>query len=120
MKTRASRTQLKTEVTGCIVIDDNFRLINISDTGALIISSQKLLLDNSYLMRFDFRDRSNRIHLAIKSLIVREKLLEFTLNKKGAKVPVYEVGLTFLDVSNEDVNKLKLLIAQKELMKVKQ
>jgi len=120
MKTRANRTEVKTKVTGSLVIDDRFRLINISDSGALIITSQKLLLNNIYFLRFDFRDSNKLINLKLKSQVMREKLSKFEADKKGGKVPIYEIGLSFCDTSPSDIKKLKVLIAQKELMKVRQ
>ncbi|MFC1855365.1 PilZ domain-containing protein [Thermodesulfobacteriota bacterium] len=120
MKTRADRTPLKTKVTGSLIVDDRFHLVNISDTGALITTPQKLKLGNYYHLNFSFASVEKSMSVSLKALIVRENLKRFAVNKKGEKMPIYEVGLSFIDTSDDDVKMLKTLIVKKELNKVKQ
>jgi hypothetical protein len=117
---RAERTEVTTDITGALIIDENFALLNISDSGVLINTSHKLELGNIYFLMFKFLDKDKKFSLQLKSKVMREKLCTFAQTKAGSKEPVYEVGLSFVDSSKDDVKNLKLLIAQKELHKVQQ
>lgn len=118
-KRRAERTDVNAEVSGALVVDNVFHLVNISDSGALIRIPQKLNLGDLYHLKFEFKEEEKTITLKLKTRVVREKLINFGKDEKNRRVPVYEVGLTFFDVTDNNIKKLKILIAQEEMKAAK-
>ena len=115
----SERTHITADISGLLVVDNRFSLVNISDSGALIRIPQKLSMGSLYQLKFEFLYGKKQMILKLKTKVIREQLLGIGKDSLNERIPIYEIGLSFFDTSKEDVKILKLFIAQEELKKIK-
>ena len=70
------------------------QLLNISVGGACILIDRRVRIGNEYTLHIG----TEKIHLALKGMVVREVLSEIRKNKRGEAVPFYEIGIQFDNV----------------------
>ncbi len=70
------------------------KLLNISLGGAALSLTKRLNMGGEYTLRVDTEDST----IALKGVVVWEKMTGITRQVRGKKFPVYEAGLRFDDV----------------------
>jgi Tfp pilus assembly protein PilZ len=78
-------------------------LLNISLSGACILSTKSLKFGDKYLIRL----KSEGLHLALPGVVVWESLCSRVKNSAGEFVPAYKAGLAFKGITSDKLVELK-------------
>ena len=105
------RKEIGVNVGGSISKVEGFSLVNLSQSGAQIKSLERLKIGNEYLINIALSDAET---VSIKSNVVRCTLLGCKENDEGKELPLYEVGLNFIDPDVEVLKKLSVYISTQE------
>ncbi len=85
------------EVNGTIMFTKNVKVIDISMNGVSLESTNRLNLGNSYRLRLTDRKKD----LSLTGNVVWSSLIESRRGSSGNVIPIYKVGMNFIDMSPE-------------------
>lgn len=105
------RKKLEIELKGSLSIIRDFKLLDISQSGAQIEASENLKLNSEYRMNFR-NHNSDTISLNVR--VVRSELVGSIKDEKGKCCPTYNIGLIFIEPDTEELKKLSSFICESE------
>lgn len=86
-------------IRGEIPSSDNVKILNISLSGALIETYKRLDTGNRYILKLECEDTI----LVLEGLVMRSTLIKRNKDSKGNLIPIYNAGILFRDLSNEEI-----------------
>lgn len=101
-KRKYKRKIVKGEVDGKIILADCLNILDLSMNGIHFKCIRRMDMNSIHRIKF----KKDGISLDVTGQVVRS-----TLKSEGNSVPVYEVAMTFKDVSQEGKKSLEKLIS---------
>jgi c-di-GMP-binding flagellar brake protein YcgR len=92
-----------------------FKLIDISNRGALVKTPQRLQVGSVFKVRFDHTDHEGTT-LTLRCKVMRCGFSKTIFGDDGEPIPLYLVGFKFIELNEELVKELKLFIVKEEIL----
>ncbi len=105
------RKKVEAEIQGSLSIVRGFELLDISQSGALILAHENLKLDGEFFMNFTVRGEEP---IKIRSKVIRSILVDNSDSDEADGAPSYQVGLEFIDPNKEQLKTLLSYIIKTE------
>ncbi|MFZ5907317.1 MAG: PilZ domain-containing protein [Nitrospirota bacterium] len=96
------------DITGKITLANSVKILNISVGGVLLKVDRQLHVDRSYELRLGGKGK----HLAITAMVVRSELSESVSDSAGNIIPIYSVGMQFINTSGEKMHEMAEFIKE--------
>ena len=96
------------DITGKITLANTVKILNISIGGVLLKVDRQLHVDRTYELRLGGKGKM----LAVSSKVVRSELSESMSDPSGNIIPIYSVGMQFIDTSSEKMQELAEFIKE--------
>jgi hypothetical protein len=96
------------DITGRITLANTVKILNISIGGVLLKVDRQLHVDRTYELRLGGKGRM----LAVSSKVVRSELSESMSDLSGNIIPIYSIGMQFIDTSSEKMQELAEFIKE--------
>ena len=93
-------------IHGEIPSADIVKILNISLSGALLETDKSLDIGNRYVLKLKCEDSI----LTLEGLVMRCTLIKSKKDSKGNLIPMYNAGILFRDLSNEEIIQLAKFI----------
>ena len=108
------RTQLLVDIKGTLSVLSKFKLVDISNKGAQIKIPQRLSVGSIYKVRFS-HDEAPETSIALRCKVIRSEFAKTIFGNNGEPIPLYLVGLKFIELDDELIKELKKFIVKEEI-----
>lgn len=90
------------EINGTMVLAKSAKILNISIGGVCLQTEKRPNVGSQYTLRIEGKGKV----LTVKDTVAWALLSESSADSGGNVVPLYKVGMKFIDVSNKKINKI--------------
>lgn len=109
------RAAVSADIKGTLSVLSKFKLIDISNKGALIRIPQRLSNDSIYKVRFMHEEPGVKDSISLRCKVMRSDFDRTIFGNSGEPIPLYLVGLKFIELDEQLIDELKLFIAKEEI-----
>ncbi len=106
-----ARKKIEAEIQGSLSIVRGFELLDISQSGALILAHENLKLDGKFFINFTVLGEES---IKICSKVIRSVLVDNSNSDKADEAPSYQIGLEFIAPDKEQLKTLLSYIINTE------
>jgi hypothetical protein len=96
------------DITGKITFANSVKILNISVGGVLLKVDRQLHVDRTYELRLSGKGKM----LTVSAMVVRSELSESIRDAKDNIIPIYSVGMQFINMSSEKIQDIAEFIKE--------
>jgi hypothetical protein len=96
------------DITGKITFAHNIKILNISVGGVLLKVDRQLHVERTYELRLAGKGKM----LTVSAMVVRSELSESIRDSNDNIIPIYSVGMQFINMSSEKIQDIAAFIKE--------